>query len=737
LSGRELEVAGLVARGLTNREIAKRLFISERTADGHLEHIREKLAVTTRAQVAAWVVRQEVLSNPPAKVVPPNFPHYLTSFVGRQDELAALKSQVGHSRMLTLTGAGGAGKTRLAVELVTSLNAWPDSAWWVDLSRIDDPQEVPGAVRAALDLPGHGLAQDIVMSWLATRRALLVLDNCEHLVTACARFCDDALKSCPALSIIATSRERLGLSGEVVWPVAPMAVSDAIRLFEARGRLARPSFEVLSANLVPVTEICRQLDRSPLALELAAARLGMMTEHEILDQLSDRFRILRARSRSEPERHQALMATIDWSYRLLTAEEAGLFRRLSVFKGGFTVYSAQAICANPNDDVFAPLTGLVQKSMVEVQSTLSAGSRFWLLDSLMAYAEDRFREEGDTDLTLRRHHGYFSASAMQGAADDPERLKARRDWKRRERGNLQAALVWARANTEDMGLALAVNVAYGVDDPPQSLRRLLDLLDRSPSNGTVRLKALHAAAWHAMNLGDFDTAQSLAEKSVALAGSLGEPEELVEALNIAGTIQLKRTDLNEAALLFEKAASLLKNSTNGRLINTIRNSEGMLAVVRGDYVVGLRILTDCVAQARSSDDVIGLSYTLESLANAQLALGSLSGAAASWMESLRISREFSDHFNILLCLVGLSRLACECEEDHRALRIGAASKRMSEEWSLRLDAWSLDQLENAHHRSRTRLGAGPSENAWSRGWVMDLDLAIANALGEKEPRSSG
>src|SRR5450759_1098658 len=219
-----------------------------------------------------------------------NLPHHLTSFVGREAELRSLKGLLATSRMVTLTGTGGSGKSRLAAEVArANVNLWPDGVWWIELSGTDD---VSGAVVAILELPGRGSAQDVVASWLAARKALLVLDNCEHLVAECATFCQRALERCTQLNIIATSREPLGVPGEARWPVASLRDPYAVHRFEARAQLVSPDFKRATGNLNPVTRICERLDRLPLAIEMAAARIDVMSEQELLSNLNDRFRLL-------------------------------------------------------------------------------------------------------------------------------------------------------------------------------------------------------------------------------------------------------------------------------------------------------------------------------------------------------------------------------------------------------------------------------------------------------------
>src|SRR5260370_27801194 len=240
LSRREAEVATMVAQGLTNREIATRLFLSERTVDGQLEQGREKLRVNPRAQITAWVIRHEgslitaPIARPSTTVQSKNLPRFLTNFIGRGPELAALKKLLANSRMITLMGPGGAGKSRLAAELATeTANQWPDGIRWVELASVADPDQVPGIILEALGLQGQGMAIEVISRWLADKHALLILDNCEHLISACALFCGEALTRCPELTIVATSRESLGVSGEVQWLVPSLSDVDAVNLFEA------------------------------------------------------------------------------------------------------------------------------------------------------------------------------------------------------------------------------------------------------------------------------------------------------------------------------------------------------------------------------------------------------------------------------------------------------------------------------------------------------------------------
>jgi predicted ATPase/class 3 adenylate cyclase/DNA-binding CsgD family transcriptional regulator len=666
-----------------------------------------------------------------------NVPHYVTTFVGRSAELSALKSSLARSRIVTLTGAGGSGKTRLAAELGRAyLRLRPGGVWWVELAPIDDPLQVPGAVVTALQLPGQGPAQEIVTAWLAARRAVLVLDNCEHLVTACAEFCQAVLQRCPELTIIATSRESLGVPGEVRWPVSSMPAADAVQLFEARAGLVVPNYKVTPSNLKTVIQICDRLDGMPLAVELAAARLDVLTEQELMTQLSDRFQLLKGGSRTAPERQQSMMTTIDWSYRLLSQDEALLFRRLSVFRGGFTLESAEAVCGDGiAASVLDLVAGLVRKSMVVAERTEGARSRYRLLESQLVYAEDRLRESGELELARRRHYEYFqhslAAKSFWLPSRDPE--GGSWDWMAQESGNLWAALGWARNNVDDLGLSLAVD--FGPRDFTQLRRLLADLLANSPTQGQVRVSALRNAGYLAMAQGDYDAALETSESAVAVARETGKADLVAAALDRLGMVHRFRGELAAAAEIFEEATSLLKDSTNLGGLSWHRNCVANLAIDTGDYAGASAVLAECVATARAAGAVTFITIYVDSLARAQLGMNDYQAAMVSWKEVLSVTRRHNNFFVFVNALDGLSCVASGSGDDIRALRLAAAASRMSRDWSVRSEPWVERRAEAAEQLSRSRLGPLKTEEAWNEGWAMNFDQAIDYGLGGSEPET--
>jgi predicted ATPase/DNA-binding NarL/FixJ family response regulator len=673
--------------------------------------------------------------------VPTNLPRYLTSFVGRRGELNALKSLLERSRMVTLSGPGGAGKSRLAAELGHALLIlWPDGAWWAALAPVNDPRHVPGAVVTALELRGQGSAQDVAIAWLTTRRTLLVLDNCEHLVAACAEFCQAALERCPELTIMATSREALGVPGETRWAVASLPAHDAVQLFEARARLVVPAFRVTEPNLETVSQICERLDGMPLAIELAAARAGMMTEREILAQLSDRFGLLTGGNRTAPERHQTMIATIDWSYRLLTKGEALLFRRLSVFRGGFQLDGVMAVCADGlGGSTLDLLGGLEQKSMVVAERSEGSASRYRLLETQLAYAEDRLRETRELVDIRRRHYEYFldclGAKVGPPATPPPTPGADAAAWIAREWGNLWTAVGWARDNADDLGLPLAVRLAQSNFPDINAMRRLMtDLLDRSQEGGVLRMRALVCASNLANRQGDYDAALSASVACLALARETGDADSVASALLTLGHVQFVRRDFDSADDALDEAIALVKGSSNLRLISAIRNNLAFVAVDRGDYASARDILVECVATSRAQGEVSLLAAQLDSLAWALLGLDDRQEATAAWNESLSLYRSVLDGWGMIWCVHGLSSMATANADHKRALRLMAAAARLSQEGSYEFDSWVPANAGESHLRSRSKLGAGKSEEAWAQGWAMTLDQVIEYALGKSEPR---
>ena len=343
---------------------------------------------------------------------PGNLPLQMTEFVGRDEELAALSKLLGRSRLVTLTGTGGVGKTRLALQAAAAaLPHFEDGAWFVDLAPIDDETFVASEVATTMGLPEHRLGnrEDALVGALARRHALVVLDNCEHLVDAVARVADLVVRKCPAVTVLATSQEVLGVEGEAAFAVRPLPGNEAEQLFVERAEAARHGFELTADNAAAIVELCRRLDGIPLAIELAAARVVLMSPAAILERVDERFRLLGQGRRTARRRHQTLRAAVDWSYGLLEDQEQVVFERLSVFAGDFTLEAAEHVVTDDEVDTFDVLdiiASLVAKSMVQLDERADR-DRYRLLETMRDYGLERLAARGDRERLQQRHTAYY------------------------------------------------------------------------------------------------------------------------------------------------------------------------------------------------------------------------------------------------------------------------------------------------------------------------------------------
>src|SRR5690348_8711860 len=373
-----------------------------------------------------------------------NLPAQLTSFIGRVGQIEEVRRLVRDNRLVTLTGAGGAGKTRLSIEAADELpSEFPDGVWWVDLAPVADPIVVPVTVARTLglpDQPGRSPLETVVR-FIGDRKVLLLLDNCEHLLDICGEVITTLLSRCPRLTVLTTSREPISVSGEVTWRVPSLTLGqEAVALFTDRAQRARPTFRATGEDAQLVADICRRLDGIPLAIELAAARVRALSLRQIADSLNDRFRLLTGGARNALRRQQTLRASVDWSHALLTEPERTLFRRLGVFMGDFDVDAAQGVAATTEAEQFQildQLSLLVDKSLV-LADDASGTMRYWLLETVRQYALEKLSESGEADQVRDRHRDHFCAAAT--TLEDDERLI---DWAELEMDNIRAAHTWS------------------------------------------------------------------------------------------------------------------------------------------------------------------------------------------------------------------------------------------------------------------------------------------------------
>ncbi|MEB3062019.1 helix-turn-helix transcriptional regulator [[Mycobacterium] zoologicum] len=517
-------------------------------------------------------------------------PAQLTSFVGRVTEIDEVRGILAINRLVTLAGAGGAGKTRLAIE-VASRVAESEAPGYVDLAPITNPDLVPVALGRVLglpDQPGRSMI-DAIIQTVAGRQMLIVLDNCEHLLDACAELVVAVLERCPRLRLLATSREPIGVPGEAVWKVPSLSLADeAIELFADRARRARSDFAVTDANVELVTEICRRLDGMPLAIELAAARVRALSLAEIAGSLHDRFRLLTGGSRTLVRRQQTLRASVDWSHALLTEPERTLFRRLSAFVGGFDLDAAQAVAADGDVEryqVFDQLTLLVDKSLV-ISETTSGTTRFRFLETVRQYALEKLGDSGEADTVRTRHRDHYAALAA--VLDAPAHTGHTNlvEQAETEIDNLRAALAWCRESGDTEALLRLASslqplwlarghVVEGMTWLESGLR------EPSAQQVTPTARAL-ALATKVTLLGWTGTAGSVeeAEQALAIARDADEPALLARALLARGSASLADPEMSKA--YFDKAADAAREHGDPWLLCQSLSRLANIAVIRGD-----------------------------------------------------------------------------------------------------------------------------------------------------------
>jgi len=585
-----------------------------------------------------------------------NLPAQLTSFVGRAGQMTEVRRLLGQHRLVTLTGAGGVGKTRLAVEVAAEAAArFADGARYVDLAPITNPDLVPIAVARAFGLPDQPgrSTMDTLTRFVADRQMLVVLDNCEHMLDASAALVVALLGAAPEVTLLATSREPIGVAGELSWRVPSLSLADdAVELFTDRARHARPEFAVTDDNSAVLAEICRRLDGMPLAIELAAARMRALSPAEILDSLHDRFRLLTGGARTAVRRQQTLRASVDWSHALLTAPERILFRRLAVFVGGFDLDSAQAIAGGGDVEryqVLDQLTLLVDKSLV-VADDSGGRSRYRLLETVRQYAQEKLGEAGEADAVRARHRDYYTALAAAVDApgtDDYERLVERAEM---EIDNLGAAFQWSCENS-DIELALAL--ASSLQPLWQARARIREGLtwfdaalphDEAKDPGVaaaVRARALADRAVLATWTGASDGVHQ-AQQALAIARDADDPALLVRALTACGyTANAQRAG---AATYFAEALALARALGDRWRLSQILARQARGAVFTGDPVAARVAAEEGSVLADAIGDRFGARQCRWCLGMAQAAQGDLTGAAAQFDAVADEARRAHDGF---------------------------------------------------------------------------------------------
>ncbi len=702
-------------------------------------------------------------TRPPARPTD-NLPLELTSFIGREREVAGVKRLLSDRRLLTLCGPGGSGKTRLALAVAQDLvESFEGGVWWVELAPVSDPDLVPQAVAQALGVPE---APDLspteaLAGHLGNKKTFLGLDNCEHLVEECAMLADALLRSCHSLRILTTSREPLRTAGETNFMVPSLSVPDpgrlpstaelagyeAVGLFVERARDVDSGFALAEGNASAVARLCDELDGIPLAIELAAARTRVLSVEQILQKLENPLRLLTAGSRTAAARHQTLRATLRWSYELLDEQERELFERLSVFAGGWDMEAAEVVGAGgPVEEgrVLDLLSALVDKSLVVVEpSPLDAGAlRYGMLEPIRQYALERLLEDGEAEETRRRHAAFFLSLAEEARP----KIRAELEWLRRldqENGNLRGAISWSLA-ADDIATAARLGWALWVywwnrNRQPEGRRWLETILLRKEKL-PPRLRARATAACGAMayGQGDIEATERYMEEILELSRGAGRDANAEGIAHAgAGLWATARGDLEAAKNHLEEALLLLREAGDDAIATQTRIWMGTVLLLQGDREGARGMFEEVLALGRSMGDRWIICNVLFNLAQLALVEGDYDTAFSRFAEGIAPSQETGDRGNIAYILEGLGIVAGARGEAERAARLLGASEAMISAIGLR--GHTYYQPDRALYDQITAgvssaMGDEAYGAALEEGRKMTPEKAVEYALGTVEKR---
>ena len=666
LTHREHEVLRRLAGDLYNREIADALKLAPNSIKWYTRQIYAKLGVSSRQEAIQRAGELGLLEfKTPPVVRPHTLPAALTPFIGRHNELHQIGQLLADpgNRLLTLTGTGGVGKTRLALQAAQACqDNYPHGAWLVTLASLSEPELVPLSVAAAFDLRPDRARSVLegLGDYLCTKQLLLVLDNCEHLVAACAALASTLLQRCPNLQILATSREVLGISGECTYLVPSMSFPEpdqaipptdlrkfeAVDLFIRRAKAAFPSFELNEQTACAVVQICRHLDGIPLALELAAARIKVMDIEEIAGELDDRLRLLRGGDRTAPARLQTMRASIDWSYQRLSEQEKNLFRQVSVFAGSWSLADARAVCscqALPEADLLDLLESLVNKSLVQVQRGHRRELRYRLLETVRQYAAGKASQEGEVAGLRDRHLAYYCTVARQASAglegNNPVAWLKRLD---DELDNLRLMLEWAMATNVEAGLQAIIQIDlfwYQRGHVREQYDWISNFLARPETQAfpLLRVQALEIqSATLMVYLGNPLQARLCAEMSLALAREIGDRREQAANLYQLGYIAAHQGDAIAGSMLYEESLALFKEL--GDRLGQARVLAQLGYLYSDDADKASLYAEQGLALSRAAGDKVNVSRRLVGLATLACRKGDYAAASLRIQEALSIQR---------------------------------------------------------------------------------------------------
>ncbi len=608
-----------------------------------------------------------------------NLPQQLSSFIGRQPEIAEVLRLLADARLVTLTGSGGSGKTRLAIQVASRLlDVYPDGVWFVDLAPLTLPELVPQTVASTLGLQERPdqTVEATLCDYLRDRQPLILLDNCEHLVAACASLADTLLRACPRLIIVATSRQPLDVSGECTWRIPSLAMPtpnephspqsleqyEATQLFIERARARRPSYQVTSENSQAIAQLCRLLDGMPLAIELAAARTNVLQVQQILGMISERFRLLISGSESAPRRQQTLSATMDWSYNLLSDLERAVYRDISVFAGGFSLDAVRGVCDGEIDayEVIEVLSQLIDKSLVTAEHDREGRTetaRYGMLETVRQYAWDKLMASGEMPALRERHCAWYLQLAARADAQllGPD-VRTWLDLLDQEHDNLRSALCWVQESEQpevQVRLCAALRRFWTVRGYWSEARaQLADALSRSqdlePTASTTII--LIGSGQLALSQGDSISARSFYNESLVVSNRLGNRRDIAYSFNGLGYVAGADADLELQRSMHEQALAIFEEIGDRRAIATTLRALGDVVYHREKAKLSVPFYKRSLEIYREVGDKQGIALCLNDLTEIALRHGDYERARELLDEGVALWRELDDSHGAAMAL---------------------------------------------------------------------------------------
>jgi len=687
-----------------------------------------------------------------------NLPLQLTSFIGREREIVEITNLLAPNsisdeqvRLITLSGSGGCGKTRLAIEVARQLTeAYQDGIWLIELASIYDAALVLQAVTSTLGIPESRDDSRIntLKKYLRTKHILLIFDNCEQVISGTAQLVEEILRACPHVRILATSREIINIPGEFHFRVPSLSLSgneesnddiesqsESVRLFIERAQSIFPTFILNKDNIFTVAQICRRLDGIPLAIELAAARVTTLSVQQIAVRLDNNFQLLTGGRKTLP-RHQTLQAAIEWSYNLLSEAERVLLQRLSVFSGGWTLEAAEAVTGDVSlvtaEKIIDLLSQLVNKSLIIVEWQSGAEARYTLLQVIHEFARERLRAAGEMEHMRARHFDYFFSMAQEARLFGNEkgrwldRLEAEHD-------NLRfAALAWsleADAVEEGAGLILPILDFYWfrgfTTEAREWMNKFIEI--ESPAS-PLRALLLQKAGWLTRASGDFEKADVLLKRALEMALETGDKNRAAWALGDLGLSARDQGNREQAISYFSQALTFAQESGENRAIGVCLYNLAESYDQAGDLDTSRKLWEQGLSILRAEDDKTHIAWGLEGLAGTAYLAKDFAGALKFHLESLRFKVEVMDKLGIAYSFEGLAQVSAAEEEPERAAILWGAANRLRETLNVPLEASREDIYTSLTPITRAQIGDEVFDKAWKKGETMKLNEAIQCAL---------